>query len=92
MRLYSHGQVGILPQIYSSVRRFNDGTRLGRAIPGQTFSNEQEIALLRARLTVMERSKTWLRDLRADRARELTRFHKETEQRLSQLTVKIMSA
>ena len=92
MRLYSLGQVAILPEVYSSVRRFNDGTRMGRAIPGQEFSREQEIALLRARLTVMERSKTWLHDLRADRAAELKRFRAETEERLSQLMAKVMSA
>lgn len=92
MRLYSLGQVAILPEIYSSVRRFNDGTRMGRAIPGQRFSRDQEIALLQARLTVMERSQTWLHDLRADRAAELKRFRAETEERLDQLTAKVMTA
>ena len=92
MRLYSLGEVAILPVVYSSVRRFTDGTRMGRAIPGQKFSREQEISLLRARLTVMERSKTWLHDLRADRAAELKRFHAETEGRLNQLAGKVMTA
>lgn len=92
MRLYSLGQVAILPEIYSSVRRFIDGTRMGRAVPGQRFSREQEIALLQARLTVIERSKTWLHDLRADRAAELKRFRAETEERLAQLTAKVMTA
>jgi len=86
MRLYSLGPVAVLPKIFSSVRRFNDGTRLGRAIPGQKFNREQEIALLRARLTVIERSKTWLHDLRADRAAELERFRVENEEQLSRLT------
>ncbi|HKS10317.1 MAG TPA: glycosyltransferase [Pyrinomonadaceae bacterium] len=92
MRLYSLGQVAVLPEIYSSVRRFNDGSRHGRGIPGQTTTREQEIALLRARLTVMERAQTWMRDLRADRAEELKRFYKETEERLLQLTSKVMIA
>ena len=92
MRLYSLGQVAVLPEIYSSVRRFDDGSRLGRGIPGQGFTREQEIDLLRARLTVMERAKTWLHDLRADRAAELKRFYNETEERLSQLTAKVMTA
>jgi glycosyltransferase involved in cell wall biosynthesis len=92
MRLYSLGPVAVLPEIYSSVRRFNDGSRLGRAIPGQAFSREQEIDLLHARLTVMERAKTWLLDLRADRAAELKRFQKQTEERLSELTAKVMTA
>jgi glycosyltransferase involved in cell wall biosynthesis len=92
MRLYSSGPVAVLPQIYSSVRRFNDGSRMGRSIPGQAPTREQEIDLLRARLTVMERSKSWLRDLRADRAAELERFRAEMEEKLSQLTVKAMTA
>ncbi|HEX5835371.1 MAG TPA: glycosyltransferase family 2 protein [Pyrinomonadaceae bacterium] len=92
MRLYSLGPVAVLPNVYSSVRRFNDGSRLGRSIPGQEPTREQEIALLRARLTVMERSQTWLHDLRADLAAELERFRRETEDKLSQLTVKVMTA
>lgn len=92
MRLYSLGPVVVWPEIYSSVRRFDDGSRLGRSIPGQAPSREQEIALLRARLTVMERAKTWLHDLRADRAAELERFRRETEEKLVQLAAKVMSA
>lgn len=92
MRLYSLGQVAVLPAIYSWVRRFNDDSRMGRSIPGQPPTREQEIALLRARLTVMERSKTWLHDLRADLAAELERFRAETEEQLSQLTMKVMTA
>jgi len=92
MRLYSLGQVAVLPEIYSSVRRFNDGSRHGRHIPGQEFTREQEIALLQSRLTVMERAQTWMQDLRVDRASELKRFHRETEERLSQLIAKVMTA
>lgn len=92
MRIYSRGQVAVLPEIYSWVRRFNDGSRNGRSIPGQAPSREQEIALLRARLTVMERSKTWLPNLRPALAAELERFRNETAEKLSQLTVKVMTA
>lgn len=92
MRLYSLGHVVVLPEIYSSVRRFDDGSRLGRGIPGQATTKEQEIALLRARLTVMERAKSWLHDLRVDRAAELKRFQRETEEKLTELTVKVMTA
>jgi len=92
MRIYTHGQVVVLPEIYSSVRRFNDGSRLGRGIPGQAPTGEQEITLLRARLTVIERSRSWLHGLRADLAAELERFHAETEAQLSQLTAKVMTA
>ena len=92
MRLYSLGRVAVLPQIYSWVRRFNDDSRLGRSIPGQAPTREQEIVLLQARLTVMERSKSWLHGLRADLAVELERFRAETEEQLSQLTVQVMTA
>ena len=92
MRIYTHGQVVVLPEIYSSVRRFNDGSRLGRGIPGQAPTREQEITLLCARLTVIERSRSWLHGLRADLAAELERFHAETEAQLSQLTAKVMTA
>jgi glycosyltransferase involved in cell wall biosynthesis len=92
MRLYSLGDVAVLPEIYSWVRRFNDDSRMGRSIPGQTATREQEITLLRARLMVMERSKTWLHDLRADLAAELERFRMETEDQLSDLTVRVMTA
>jgi glycosyltransferase involved in cell wall biosynthesis len=92
MRLYSLGEVAVLPEIYSSVRRFDDGSRHGRHIPGQAFTREQEIALLQSRLTVMERAQTWLKDLRVDHAAELKRFYSETEERLSQLIDKVVSA
>jgi hypothetical protein len=45
-----------LPEVWSHVRWINDGTRIGRACPGQPRSREQEIVLLRDRLTVIDRS------------------------------------
>ena len=92
MRLYSLGPVAVLPEVYCWIRRFDDNSRLGRSIPGQAPNREQEIALLRARLKVMERSETWLHNLRADLAAELERFRTVTEERLSQLTDKVMTA
>ena len=88
MRLYHVGQIVVLPEVYSWVRRFNDHSRQGRSIPGQAPTREQEIALLSARLTVIERSKSWMHGLRPDLAAELERFRLETEARLKQLTVK----
>ncbi len=79
LRLYHLGQVVVLPEVYSWVRRFDDGTRLGRSIPGQSPTREQEITLLRSRLAVIERSETWLQGLRADLAAEFERFRIETE-------------
>ena len=45
-----------LPEVWSHVRWIDDGTRIGRACPGQPRSREQEIGLQRDRLTVIERS------------------------------------
>ena len=92
LRLYHLGRVVVLPKVYSWVRRFDDGTRLGRSIPGQPPTREQEITLLRARLAVIERSKMWLLDLRADLAAEFERFRKETESSLQRLTTKAKTA
>jgi glycosyltransferase involved in cell wall biosynthesis len=92
MRFYRLGAVVVLPEVYSSVRRFDDGTRLGRAVPGQAPTREQEITLLRARLTVIERSNCWMYGLRADLAAELKRFRLETETQLARLTIKAQTA
>ena len=88
LRLYHLGQIVVLPEVYSWVRRFNDHSRPGRSIPGQAPTRQQEILLLSARLTVIERSKSWLHGLGPDLAAELERFRLETEARLKQLTVK----
>ena len=92
MRLYQLGQIVVLPQVLSWVRRFNDDSRAGRAIPGQAPTRKQEMILLRSRLAVIERSKSWLPELRADLAVELERFRVETEARLQRLTVKVQTA
>ena len=92
LRVYQLGGVMVLPEVYSSVRRFNDGSRLGRGIPGQERTREQDLMLLRARLAVIERSKQWLHGLRADLAAELERFRRETEAQFARLTTKVMIA
>jgi glycosyltransferase involved in cell wall biosynthesis len=92
MRLYQLGHIVVLPEVYSWVRRFDDGSRPGRAIPGTAPTPEQEIVLLQARLTVIKRSETWLNGLRADLAVELERFRIETEARLKRLTIKVQTA
>jgi glycosyltransferase involved in cell wall biosynthesis len=56
VRLYQECRVVALPEVFSHVRWINDGTRIGRVCPGQPRSPEQEIGLLRAQLTVIERS------------------------------------
>jgi glycosyltransferase involved in cell wall biosynthesis len=56
VRMYQECRVMALPEVWSHVRWIDDGTRIGRACPGQPRSREQEIGLLRNRLTVIERS------------------------------------
>ncbi len=92
LRVYQRGGVMVLPEVYSSVRRFNDGSRLGRAIPGQERTREQDLMLLRARLAVIERSKSWLHGLPPNLAAELERFRRETEAQFARLTTKVMIA
>lgn len=92
IRLYSLGKIVALPQVYSWVRRFNDGTRIGRAIPGRVPTREQELTLVRARLAVIERSKPLVERMRPDLAAELERFRLETEDQFARLTVKIRMA
>ena len=92
LRVFQLGNVFVLPQVFESVRRFNDDTRLGRGIPGQERTREQELMLLRSRLAVIERSKSWLHGLRPDLATELERFRRETEAQFARLTAKVMIA
>ena len=92
LRLYRLGQVLVLPHVFSWVRRFNDGTRLGRAIPGRPPTRDQELMLVRARLAVIDRSKPLVEGMRADLAAELERFRLETEEQFARLTAKIKTA
>ena len=92
LRLYHLGQVVVLPEVYSWVRRFEDGTRLGRNTPGLPTTRAQEILLLRSRLAVIERSKPWLVGLRDDLAAEFERFRIETESDFNRLTAKAKTA
>jgi glycosyltransferase involved in cell wall biosynthesis len=77
MRLYHSCRAVVLPEVWSHVRRFNDGSRMGRGVPGRPTTPEQEMMLLRSRLTVMERS-DWLQGLDGNLASELERFRNET--------------
>jgi GT2 family glycosyltransferase len=77
MRLYHACRVVILPQVWSHVRRFVDASRMGRNVPGQPTTPEQEMILLQSRLTVMKRS-DWLQGLDEKLADELERFRSKT--------------
>ena len=81
MRLYHACCVVVLPQVWSHVRRFDDESRAGRAVPGRPATAEQEALLLRSRLTVMERAH-WLTGLESHLAAELERFREDTEAKL----------
>lgn len=81
MRLYHCCSVVVLPQVWSHVRRFNDESRAGRAVPGQPATTEQEEILLRARLTVMDRA-DWLTGLDTNLERELKHFREATVAKL----------
>jgi len=78
MRLYHSCRVVVLPHVWSHVRRFNDGSRVGRGVPGRPTTPEQEFMLLRSRLAVMERA-DWLTGLDANLASEFERFRNDTE-------------
>ena len=84
MRVCHLCRVVVLPKVLAHVRRFDDGSRNGRGIPGQTQTAQQERVLLRDRLTVMKRA-TWLTDLEGRLASELKRFQIETTRRLAEL-------
>jgi glycosyltransferase involved in cell wall biosynthesis len=83
MHVYYSCSVIVLPEVWSHIRRFDDGTRAGRATPGQERTREQEIGLLRDRLRVLERSQ-WLSGLDAYLANELARFRADTVRQLAQ--------
>ena len=81
MRLYHSCRVVVLPEGWSQVRRFIDETRSGRAVPGRPATPEQELVLLRSRLTVMERA-GWLTGLDKKLERELKHFREDTMAKL----------
>jgi glycosyltransferase involved in cell wall biosynthesis len=83
LRVYHLCRVIVLPRVWSHVRSFDDGSRLGRPLSGIPTTREQEVGLLRDRLTVMERSH-WLSGLKDDLAAEFERFRAETTSRLAQ--------
>lgn len=84
MRLYHLCRVVVLPEIWTWIRRFDDDSRLGRAVPGNSPTRDQEVLLLRNRLKVMERSH-WLSGLQDHLALEFERFRTDTARQLSEL-------
>ena len=85
LRVYYFCRVVVLPEVLARVRRFDDGSRPGRGLPGKPLTREHEIDLLRDRLKVMERC-DWLSGLDADLAVELERCRVDTALQLARLT------
>lgn len=84
MRVCHLCRVVVLPEVLAHVRRFDDNSRNGRGIPGRKTTKDQELILLRDRLTVMKRA-TWLKDLKSPLAAEFERFQVETANRFAEL-------
>jgi glycosyltransferase involved in cell wall biosynthesis len=84
MRVYHQCEVIVLPEVWSHIRRFDDGTRLGRAVPGQVATRAQELGLLRDCLKVMERSH-WLSGIDPYLASELARYRADTVRELARV-------
>jgi glycosyltransferase involved in cell wall biosynthesis len=49
MRIHNACRVAVLPEIWSHIRRYDDGTRLNRPCPGKPATPEQTIGLLQAK-------------------------------------------
>jgi hypothetical protein len=83
MRIYQECRVAVLPEVCSHIRRFDDGTRPGRACPGKPTTLAQTISVLHNKLTVLERTLR-LDCLRSDIVTELERCRFVTAQQLAQ--------
>ena len=81
MRMYHQCRVVVLPKVFSHIRRFDDGTRPGRACPGMPLSLTQKINLLGAKLRILERTLK-LGGLSADVTAELDQCRLVTAQQL----------
>lgn len=82
MRVYHECRVSVLPEIWTHIRRFDDGTRPSRACPGKPATLAQTITMLRDKLVILERTLN-LRGLRAEVATELELCRLVTAQQLS---------
>ncbi|MDT7540208.1 MAG: hypothetical protein QOE33_112 [Acidobacteriota bacterium] len=83
MRIYNECRVVVLPEVWTHIRRFDDGTRPGRACPGKPLTHAQEIGVLRLKLKILERTLR-LNSLREEMAAELERCRFATAQQLAQ--------
>jgi glycosyltransferase involved in cell wall biosynthesis len=68
IRLLHYSRILVLPRVLAKVRRYNDGTRRGRAIPGSRPSSEQERLFAERRCQVIENAlklPAWTADTRS---------------------------
>ena len=82
LRLYNECRVAVLPEVWSYVRRVDDGGRPDRKPPGKPRTEFEEIRVLRDRLNVLERSLN-LGGLKSDLLNELERGRAVTTQQLA---------
>jgi glycosyltransferase involved in cell wall biosynthesis len=83
MRIYNRCRVAVLPEVWTHIRRYDDGTRPGRACPGQPLTHEQEVGVLQLKLKILERT-LGLEGLREEAADELERCRVVTARQLAQ--------
>lgn len=76
LRLYDRLRVVALPEVWSWVRRFDDGTRGNRGVPGTPRTPEQHLELQRDRLKIMDRAE-WQNALRDDLREEFERCRRD---------------
>jgi len=84
LRLYDRCRVVVLPEVWSWVRRFDDGTRGERAMPGTPLTRAQEIEYQRIRLRIMERAE-WQNELHDHLRAELERCRAEIASELARV-------
>lgn len=82
LRIYNECRVAVLPEVWSYVRRVDDGARPDRRPPGTPRTESEEISVLRDRLNVLERSLR-LGGLNSDLLNELERGREVTAQLLA---------
>ena len=84
VRVYQECRVIVLPKVWSYIRYIDDGTRQGRACAGKCPNREQQMTLLRDRLTATGRS-VKVAGLAPDLSAELERYRFDSAQQLAQL-------
>lgn len=82
MRVYHQCRVAVLPEVLAHIRRFDDGTRPGRASPGKPATLEQTLSALHLKIKILDRTLK-LEGLGADIASELERCRSITAQQLA---------